>query len=357
MKMKIRVLYWPMLGSQAAVLGNVQGFQHFADVEFRPIQRKGDFKSLRGRDLDSDADLIFIPDFSIIMVKAPSLFTVLQLGGRGPAEYWKMRSFDLLHRVTDYAEVVTILDTNLYSWLKEKKQPWKWNLFHIVPNGLHYSLFAPPIEKKEKSDDFTVLAPKIGGPMKSGYMFANVAHQVHVKGYKNIKFIAPVQYYDSYVQSQDIMPLEPKPYYKMSRLYNSADLILNIPPQEVLPNSAFEAFLCGKPYLTINNPQSTGIGNIQTVAIRYLEQMRNDFGISVDTFHEIWKDKYWTGDHFMWVKSAEEIVTKVIELYEHPDLREKVCAKAREWALKFNWSWKDKCRLILELARNQGWWG
>ena len=352
--MKIRVLYWPMLGSQAAILGNVQGFQHFGDVEFVPLGRKGDFRHVKGRDLDQDADLILIPDFSIIMVKAPSLFTVLQFGGRGPVEHWQMGSFDILHRVTDYAEVVTILDTNLYCWLREKKQPWKWNQFHMIPNGLHYDLFKP--EKTNSEKEFTVLAPKIGGPMKSGYSFANVAHHVHKRGYKNIRFIAPVQYYQAYVQSQDIIPLESMPYYKMPRLYQEADLVLNIPPQEVLPNSAFEAFLCAKPYIVVKNPKVTCIANIQTVATRYLKQMKSDFGASVNSFHETWKDKYWSGNHFLWANAIDKIPDLIIKLYEHPDLREKTGARAREWASKINWTWKDKCHHILELARKRGWW-
>lgn len=353
--MKIRVLYWPYLGSQAAVLGNVRGFQHFGDVEFIAMSTGGG-PTVRERDISSGADLVFIPDFSIVLSSVPHLFAVLQFGGRGPAQLWRLGAFNGLHRVSDSVELITILDTNLHQWLTTKKQPWRWDTFHLVPNGLHYDLFQYPPKEPEK-ELFTVLAPKIGAPAKTGASFANVAHIVHNKGYRNIRFVAPVQNVTHYLVSRDIIPIEPVLFYKMPKLYQMCDVVLNIPPEEVLPNSAFEAFLSAKPFIVLNDGLSTCIGDIQTVATQYIDKMKTDFGTSVESFHDKWADKFWTGDHFLAGKSYTEVAEIIIDLYEHPDLKEKVGAKAREWSLSLNWTWEDKCKLILDLCREQGWWG
>lgn len=345
--MKIRVLYWAGVGSGSPVLGNVRGFQHFGDVEFLPIT-----ELIPRKLLNEDADLLFLPDFTTILNTVPELFTVLQMGGRGPRQYWNMRFFDTLHQVGEDAEVVTILDTNLYRWLKKKKQPWKWELFHLVPNGLHYDLFQP--KKREDKEDFVVLTPKIGGPAKPGLNIANVAHSVHTKGYKNIKFIGPVQNPGAYAVSQDVIPIEPRPIYKMPEIYRNVDVVVNIPPEEVLPNSVFEAFLCAKPLVI--NKETVCIGDIQTVATRHLTKMKKDFGMGVDAFHKKWRSRYWTGTHFLAAENLEEAANLIIDLYEHPDMRRKLGEAGRAWATKFNWTWRDKCGLLINLAREAGWW-
>lgn len=346
--MKIRVLYWPSLGAGSPILGNVRGFQHFGDVEFHPI-----YRPINKKLLNEGADLLFLPDFEIVLRIVPELFTVLQMGGRGPAQAWQVGIFNQLHYIVEQAEVVTMLDTNLYRWLKKKKKPWKWKRVHLVPNGLHYDLFQPDRPNPPKKD-FIVLTPKIGGPAKPGINIAMVANKVHEKGYKNIKFIAPVQNPEAYAPSQDITPIEPRPYYKMVELYQKADIVLNIPMEEVLPNSVFEAFMCAKPLIITK--ETVCIGDIQTVATSHLEKMKKDFGMNIEDFNKKWSRKYWTGTHFLAAEKLKEIPDLIIELYENPDLRRKIGREGREWSLKLNYTWKDKCKILLDLAKKEGWW-
>jgi len=194
------------------------------------------------------------------------------------------------------------------------------------------------------------LTAKIGGTNKPGTNFIKVAKRVHEKGYtqKQIMFTAPVQ--DPYRTkwSKHIKPLKQRPYYKMPQLYQQADVYLNVPQEEVLPNSVFEAFMTGLPTV-VKIPEHT-IGRTQTLHVTYISDMKKDFGISVEAFDEVWKEKYETGDHYIKGTTIEEVADWIIYLYENRDECKKYGRRAYEWTTKLNYTWKDKAKLLLRLV-------
>jgi len=343
--MKIRVSFWSGLGGQSPTLGNVRGFQHFGDVEYIPCE------NTKAHDINQGADLFFTPNIQLIQSVDPRLFTILQMGGQGSSEMWRMGLFNSLYSVTDHAEVVTMLDTNLLHFLRAKDQPWNWKKVFLVPNGMHYDMFRPP-EQKRKGEFFTGFMGKLGGVGKAGYDVAKVAAAVKNKGYSDrIRLVAPIQ--TQYIASPDWIPIEPLPFYKMPQQYQQADIYLNVPEEEVLPNTIFEAFLTGLPVVVSGG---TSIARLQTVPAKYLGKMRADFGTSVDYFDEEWKPHYDEGEseHYLQGEDMEDVAKQIILLYENPDLREKLGAASREWALKLDWSFHDKCKLLMKLAREAG---
>jgi len=339
------VSFWSGLGGQSPVLGNVRGFQHFGDVEFVPCEQ------VQEHHLREGADLLFTPDIILIKNRAPEIFTILQMGGRGALEYWATGVFDNLYKVGNNADIVTMLDINLYNFLLTKNQPWEWSRFFLVPNGLHYDMFSPKkSEDRKDKDKIIVLMGKVGGVGKLGYDILKVGSRLKQAGYLDrIQLIGPVQL--GYIPSRVWIPIESRPLYKMPQLYQSVDVFLNVPEYEVLPNTIFEAFLTGLPVVV---SKGTSIGRIQTVPTKHLDKMRKDFGTSVDYFDDTWASYYEEGDHYLQGETVDEVTNHLITLYENPDLREKIGRKGREWALKLNWTWKDKCKLLLDLATKAG---
>jgi len=84
--------------------------------------------------------------------------------------------------------------------------------------------------------------------------------------------------------------------------------------------------------------------------------MRRDFGTSVDYFDEKWKPHYnaGAGEHYLQGETIQAVAEALVSLYENPDLRKKLGDKARQWALKLNWTFRDKCQLLLKLAERAG---
>jgi len=337
--MKVLITYWSFgVGNQCPILGNTRGFREAGvEVEFIPIHRLriNHFK---------DADLFFTPSPLQLLKFDPPCFTVLQMGGRV--------DFPGLNRAVEHAELVTMLDPNLYIWFKEKGIELDWNKIRLVPNGLHYDLFKPkPPSLEEKRETMKVLTAKIGGTAKPGTNFIKVAEKVHEKGYKQIRFMAPVQDIYRTKWSNHIRPLKSRPYYKMPQLYREADVYLNVPKEEVLPNSIFESFMTGLP--TVVGTFTHSIGRIQTVPTSRLEEMKRDFGLSIDEFHEKWSRHYDKGDHYLKGSTIDEVANKIIHLYENPSERFKYGMRALLWAETLNWTWKMKAELILKLAEMQ----
>lgn len=330
--MKVIVTYWASLGSQPPILGNTMGFRDAGiETEFIPLHR------LTVKHLDN-ADLFFTPSPLQLINYDPDIFTVLQMGGRV--------EFPNLNKAIEHAELVTMLDPNLYLWLKEQGIILDWKKIKLVPNGLHYQLFTP--KTKPESDKFKVLTAKIGGTNKPGTNFIKVAENVHKKGYKQIVFESPVQ--DPYRTkwSKHINPLKHRPYYKMPALYHQADVYLNVPQEEVLPNSIYEAFMSGLPTV-VKTPDHT-IGRTQTVPTKYINDMKKDFGTPIDEFDEYWREFYETGDHYLRGETLDQVADWIIYLYENRDERKKYGERAQEWTTRLSWTWKAKCELLINLS-------
>lgn len=343
--MKVRVAFWGGLGGQSPSLGNVRGFRHFADeVEYLPCEK------VQARHINQGADIFFTPDIRMIKNNDPGLFTIVQMGGRGSEQMWRMGAFNDLYKLTEHAEVVTMLDTNLLHYLKTKGQPWEWSKVFLVPNGMHYDLFK---HGRIPHDQFTVLLGKVGGVGKAGYDAARVAALIEKEGYGDkIRLIAPVQS-QGYVASPYWMPVEPRPFYKMPRLYQSADVFLNVPEVEVLPNTIFEAFQTGLPVVV---SKGSSIARLQTVPRERVMEMRADFGMPVEYFEEKWSPLYdaGEGEHYLQGEDPRDITRLIIHLYEHPDLRKQLGENAHEWTEKLDWTFQNKCGLLLKLARKAG---
>jgi len=333
--MKVLMTYWSFgVGNQCPILGNTRGFRELGvEVEFIPIHRLNinHFKNV---------DLFFTPSPFQLSVFDPPCFTVLQMGGRV--------SFLGLDKAVEHAELVTILDPNLYMWFKSQGVELDWDKIRLVPNGLHYDLFKPkPSDPEEKRETMNVLTAKIGGTAKPGTNFIKVAEKVHGKGYRQIRFMAPVQNIRMAKWSSHIRPLKSRPYYKMPQLYREADVYLNVPKEEVLPNSVFESFMTGLP--TVVGTFTHSIGRIQTIPTSKLEEMKQDFGLPIEEFHEKWSRFYDRGDHYLKGSTIDEVADLIIRLYENPSERFKYGMRARLWAETFSWTWKMKAELILKL--------
>jgi len=317
--MKMILTYWQSLGSQAPILGNTRGFREAGvEVEFIPIHRLNinHFK---------DADLFFTPSPLQLLRFDPPCFTVLQMGGRV--------SFPNLNRAIEHAELVTMLDPNLYIWFKSQGIELDWSKIRLVPNGLHYDLFKP--KRDVEHNGFKVLTAKIGGTAKPGTNFIKVAEKVHEKGYRQIRFMAPVQDIYRTRWSNHIRPLKSRPYYKMPQLYQEADVYLNVPKEEVLPNSVFESFMTGLP--TVVGTFTHSIGRIQTIPTSKLEEMKRDFGLSIDVFHEKWSRFYDRGDHYLKGSTIDEVADIIIRLYEDQVERFRYGIRASLWAKTLSW--------------------
>jgi len=125
--LKILVTYWASLGSQCPILGNTTGFREAGiETEFVPMHKLTEHHFI-------GVDLFFTPSPRLLINYDPKVFTILQMGGRV--------TFQNLDRAIDHAELVTMLDPNLYLWFKEQGITLDWKKIKLVPNGLHYQLF------------------------------------------------------------------------------------------------------------------------------------------------------------------------------------------------------------------------
>ena len=295
------------------------------------------------------ADLIFSGIPVLICIMKPTLPTILQAGGYGVNTVLPGGRFMReVRNLTEAPTFVTVLDPNYYdelrcSWLDKKVD---YDKILMVPNGLPQQLREQPVESGEPNPQFTVLNPAGDMRIKRPEKFVEGVKLVEKRGYPiKFKFLSksrhsyrlPIEWLD--VDSLDILPVQP--YAKMVELYNEADVVAPFSYAEILPNTPFEAFHHGKP-LVCNM-----IGKIQTIPVEDVERAVRDFGMPIAEFDEKWRDRYFTGDHYLQAKTPEDFAEKIIYLYEHEDERKRLSRRSKEW-VSYWWHMESKCELLLD---------
>ncbi|GAI38953.1 unnamed protein product, partial [marine sediment metagenome] len=143
-----------------------------------------------------------------------------------------------------------------------------------------------------------------------------------------------------WLDTDNIEFLPHQPHERMIQLYASADIVCPWSAAEILPWTVFESFLAGKPTLVDK------IGMVQSVHIKYVEEMVKWFGCSSKVFNELWEDKYKSGegDHYLHAGSAEELAKIVIELYHDEKRRRQIGLNGLKWIDAYSQDWKPKSK-------------
>jgi len=286
-------------------------------------------------------DLIFTP---VPGIKSEGVPLVTQLGGYGTTLSLpdSSKPNPNVEKTFRFSDAVTVLDPNMYMELE------RWGVegdSRIVPNA------SPPIALPDmESEKFTVLCPQGDSSMKEPKRLIEAIKLVGERE-PDIEFVFPSKSKRwrnpiDWLELDNLRMLPYQPFENMKRLYGRTDVILPYSSAEILPTTVFEGFISGKPVI-VNE-----IGKVQSVAKEHLEDMCNDFGMKAEEFHDKWKDKYMSGDHFFHCETPEEVADTVMDLYRSDILRRKVGLRGQEWVSEYkkHWTLEDRGKKLLEVG-------
>ena len=345
--LSIAVSWWQISagGSRQAVRGNVRALQaagHDVDLYFG-----NELRQLEASASAYDAVVLPYIHYAGDWSAYEDTHVHLQLGGF-PAEAQPAQS----KQAIETADTVSALDPSIISYFQ---QYWQLDPIDIalVPNPPNRDLF--PRHDRDMAQDHAFV-PKLGSAQKDAQELGGIAtaspdteYHVLYTGEGVPPSLSPnVQYWPSV------------PLTQMPTQYRDARVICNPSHKDVLPNTAFEAWLSGRPYVC----RDGAIGHIQSVPADVLDTMW--WGRSVTDWYSAYADYLGTGDHY--IGRGDEIDTdgaaeaadtalgeSVQGLMTDAEFWRETVAAADAWLDTWgDWDWESKGHVLTAVLENAG---
>lgn len=332
--MKIALMWWPPSsgGSKQAIRGNTKAFLE-NDVDFDLYFNSGSDELLRR---SSEYDAIITPHIHSPRLDEYDTHVHLQLGG-----YPANDDPELLKTNIEFADTISTLDPSFnIQYINETLDITDYPC-SVIPNPPNYKLFNKQPLSNSKDYTFVVKLGSSQKPVTGLNMIASHA--------ANIDFIVNLTGRVNSTVNENITGYPPVPFTAMEERYEKAKVILNPSGKDVLPNTAFESFLTGRPYIVSDG----AIGVIQSIPKQHIKP--EEFGIDARRWMGKYNKYIYQGSHYESFSTIEEAGDKTRDLMNNRDRREEIVNEATEWIESWDgWSWEDKGQAILDVIENNG---
>lgn len=322
--MRLAVSWWDPTtgGSQQAIRGNTRALQDAGhDVDLYLASQIG---QLEAHADEYDAVVIPYVHYHGDLAAFDDTHLHLQLGGY-PAEPQPAATQQSLQA----ADTVSCLDPSILGYYQQ------WLDIDIasvalIPNPPNRALFD---RQPAKDAGEHALVVKLGSAQKGAGELYDIA-----KAARTETFVVHHTGENGAPDLPDNVWLRPPvPFVAMPRQYGRARLVVNPSTQDVLPNTAFEAFLSGRPYVC--RPEA--IGQVQSIPAAALEP--GEFGRSVDWWHGVHRAAIGAGEHVVLCEEPEEFGQAILELVTNDREWRRVVEAADEWLESWGaWDWESK---------------
>lgn len=323
--MKVALSWWQPSagGSRQAIRGNCRALRAVADeVDLYWLEELG------SADLDQ-YDVTVVPYIQLTGQVAPDAFADthlhLQLGGYAPDP--DPRAIQATVRAAD---TISALDPSIVRAYGDAVD-FPTDAIGVVPNPPNWALFEThPIDAAEG----WVLAPQASkavadapGVDALAERTPGIRYETHGTGVTG----AP----------DNVVVRPPVPLTAMPGRYRQASVVAVPGPYDVLPNTAFEAFLSGRPYVC----DERALGRVQSLPADVLDP--EAFGTSVASFDDRFGDDYGAGEHYVGCDGPRTIATEAKRLATGDRDAAPLVSKSVEWLAAWGgWDWPAKGRAL-----------
>jgi hypothetical protein len=260
----------------------------------------------------------------------------LQLGGF-PTEAEPVNAKETLMK----CDTISVLDPSIIRGYLQ--QHFKVNLadFALIPNPPNRELFQR--YDLEEAKDYALVA-KLGSKQKPGAELEQIAGNapgddfvVHYSGPRTSNI------------ADNVTRRPTVPFTNMGNRYQDARVVLNPSSQDVLPNTAFEAFLTGRPYIC----RIHAIGDVQSIPRDWLNT--SEYGINVRRWIQKYQDNIGEGEHYFGLDENGDMANVVHKLLKHDNMVRKTTKLSDEWLEAWgDWDWSSKGEVLTEVIKNDG---
>lgn len=323
--MKIGLTWWAPSagGSRQAVRGNHRALSAAGhDVTLRTLQdhRQLESEARRGR---YDAVVMPYLHYPGDLSAYADTHLHLQIGGL-PASPQP----DLTMRSIEAADTVSVLDPSI---LREfafdaAAAPAE---FSVIPNPPNRELFTR--QDATASGEYVFVA-KLGGSQRGESDIGAVARAA-----PNERFAA--RYTGDRLPSlpPNVTLYPPVPLTAMPNQYAQSRIVLNPSAEDVLPNTAFEAFLSGRPYIA----REAALGDIQSLPADVLDP--SAFGLPCAAWLDRFGDAVGAGEHVVTGDSPAALAAAVGDIMSNDQHWAAIVAAADEYLDAWvGWDWQAK---------------
>lgn len=319
-------------GSQQAIRGNVKALREAGhDVT---LYYANEISQMEADQAAYDFVLIPYPQYPGDLDVYEDTHVHLQLGGfaadPNPGQtLYTARNVD----------TVSVLDPSYVDFLSQHVTVNKSNLA-LIPNAPNFDLFSV----EDHTNEF-VLVAGIGSAQKPTTDMAKIARQTPDLDYKVLyNGEQPPE-----IGEDNVFLYPAVPFTQMPEMYKQASAVLNPSKRDVLPNTAFEAFITGTPYVVRNE----AIGFVQSVEESFVDL--DAFGSSVADWMDQYKSEIGSGRHFANGRSNEDIARSVRIVHDDDDTRQEVVEEASDFMRTWHdWTWQRKGEVLTEVVQNDG---
>jgi len=305
---------------------------------------------LAGHNVEYTESLHVSPFTDIIFTPIPGMTSdkplITQLGGYGrtlvlPGSKCSYRVEDTFKN----SNMIVLLDPNMARELH--RNGFDTSSCVLIPNA------CPPPEEiqfnvEQQSKYFIVLNPSGTIPIKRMERFVEAARVLGeyaddikciMTTRSNTHYNAPIEW----LEVENLFVTPRLPYQQTMELFGVADVVAPFSAAEIHPQTFLEAMVLGKPTVMDKN------GLVFTVQMDELEDMKKDFGKSVNTFHKTWKSMYHSGngDHYRHAKDSNALVEHIMELYENRNKLRRLGERASMWASRY-WKLQERGQMIID---------
>lgn len=341
--MKVRIIWGKRKGggSDIASQENKNGFEAIPNIEVEMIGEVNQEIYMSG------ADLILTNNYMLMATGfVPQIPTIAQIGGVGPSQ--PKKPLYGMKNVPDNCFLMPILDTNIMH-LYWDDPPENWLNAPVVPNGINHEMFRP---ERVEDDKIRVLytSTESAYELKRPDRFVDAAEILH-KDHPDVEFIFPCKRMNFPYKwlKHDWLKLVPSWWYQeMPEIYRTIDICCTVSLIEVFPNTATEAFACGKPLVC------DSIAGSHSLHSRDVDQFVEMIGSSAQDIDDVFHDKYWEGDgyHYTRAQTVPEIVDALDILISSDNCRRQMGGYGQRWANKWI-SWEQKAQKLLDLCKEK----
>lgn len=322
--MNVAIAWWPPSsgGSQQAIRGNVKAFD---DPD---LYLGDDVRLLEKRAHEYDFVMIPFVHYDGDLSAYDDTHLHLQFGGY-PAEAHIKET----QRVVNRADSISVLDPSILTdfYYEHIDLPD----VSVIPNPPNYELFDS--SEFDTTEEF-VFVPKIGSDQKNIDELNKIAKctltetiRAHYVGDDRITI------------PDNVVPMPKVPFTHMPNRYEKARVVLNPSSLDVLPNTAYEAFMSHRPYVC----RPDAIGDVQSIPADALDP--GEFGMSVSKWLDTHSDDLGAGSHFIAASTPDEFGDDIFDLMTNMNMWHNVTDAADDWIDAWNgWSWEDKGNTLLE---------
>jgi hypothetical protein len=324
--MKVAVMWWQMSsgGTQQAIRGNVKAFDDVDLYLGNEVERL--------EECASEYDFVLTPfvHYDRNLEAYDDTHLHLQFGG-----YPSEAQIKKTQRMVNYVDSMSALDPSILTDFYCQHLDIDLNNVSLIPNPPNWELFD---SRTFESSDASVMIPKVGSEQKNVGEVTEMAKAARTEHFK-MNYVG-----DSRIDMPDnVTPMPRVPFTEMPSRYEDSLVVANPSTLDVLPNTAYEAFLSHRPYVC----RTEALGDVQSIPASELDP--DEFGMSVQQ----WLDEHTydinDGDHFMSGDNGTALGNHVFKLMTDLELWHDVTDAADKWLYAWaRWNWKDKGELLLD---------